>query len=192
METDGSHLVRLTQCADDGATCDSPTWSPDGRQIAFFYHRHDYTGPNDKTSGIYLMAADGTSPILLITNSGDGLDWSPTGKELAFHNGGIFVAQVDGSRIVRVISDEKDKPGSHYPSWSPDGERIAFERDNEIYIINADGTAPTRLTQALVQAQFPSWSPNGQKISFVADLEDCFGIATINSDGTHLTCLFRR
>ena len=56
------------------------------------------------------------------------------------------------------------------PLWSPDGERIAFasERDGnpELYVMNADGSAVTRLTYNDAADIFPAWSPNGNKIAF--------------------------
>jgi TolB protein len=49
------------------------------------------------------------------------------------------------------------------PSWSPDGQRIAFssERDGnlEIYVINIDGSGLTRLTDHPGDDSSPAWSP---------------------------------
>jgi TolB protein len=57
------------------------------------------------------------------------------------------------------------------PSWSPNGERIAFSsnRDDgnfDIYIMNADGSGQTRLTDDPADDLSPSWSPDGEKIAF--------------------------
>jgi Tol biopolymer transport system component len=49
-------------------------------------------------------------------------------------------------------------------SWSPDGERIAFVRNESIWVVNAEGTAPRRLIR---NAGLPAWSPDGSKILFV-------------------------
>ena len=57
-----------------------------------------------------------------------------------------------------------------YPSWSPDGTKIALEtnRDgnNEIYVMNADGSNLTNLTNNAATDRTPSWSPDGTKIAF--------------------------
>jgi Tol biopolymer transport system component len=64
--------------------------------------------------------------------------------------------------------------------------KIAFQsnRDGnaEIYVMNADGSAQTRLTNASTPNSGPSWSPDGTKIAFVANNS---GIAVMNGDGTN-------
>jgi TolB protein len=56
------------------------------------------------------------------------------------------------------------------PDWSPDGKQIAFasERDHnyEIYVMNADGSNPRRLTNSAMQELYPRWSPDGVHILF--------------------------
>ena len=75
---------------------------------------------------------------------------------------------------------EKTRPNSHnnndddwLPSWSPDGQRIAFESDrdgdSEIYVMDADGKNQTQLTNNNDDDGQPSWSPDGQRIAFVSD-----------------------
>jgi Tol biopolymer transport system component len=57
------------------------------------------------------------------------------------------------------------------PAWSPDGTRIAFAGNVgytslQIYIMNADGTAQTRVTTSGLADDQPTWSPDGTKIAF--------------------------
>ena len=76
------------------------------------------------------------------------------------------------------------------PSWSPDGERIAFSSDRdgnfEIYVMDADGQNPRRLTKNPRHDFSPSWSPDGDRIAFVSNREGNFEIHVIDTDGGNL------
>ena len=74
------------------------------------------------------------------------------------------------------------------PSWSPSGHHIAFSRhvgpEADIYIMNADGSAPFALTDLPGVEESPSWSPNGQWIAFSAAIGRSHQILRIRLDGT--------
>ena len=79
------------------------------------------------------------------------LTWEPRGRQIAFSTQtGIYLVGSDGTQLRQIVSDA-DGGGSE-PTWSPDGGRIAFTSDRvgglEIYSMNPDGTAQTRLTHA--------------------------------------------
>lgn len=73
---------------------------------------------------------------------------------------------------------------SYDPSWSPDGTRIAFIRDEEIWLMNPDGTNQKKISD---NGLYPAWSPDGTQIAF----EFCqpptknSGIFVVNADGTN-------
>jgi Tol biopolymer transport system component len=72
-----------------------------------------------------------------------------------------------GSAPVRLTSDSQ---AENYPSWSPDGKRIAYDRSyngGAIYVINADGTGEERLSPTPGFDVNPSWSPDGTKLVYV-------------------------
>src|SRR6185503_9170858 len=82
-----------------------------------------------------------------------------------------------------------------YPVWSPDGTKIAFGRktftvNSQIYVMNADGSNPTRITNNSAADSQPSWSPDGTKIAFVSTRDESKGeIYVMNADGSNQTRL---
>ena len=107
-------------------------------------------------------------------------------------NAEIYVMNADGTGVSRLTNH----PGHDLdPAWSPDGERIAFRsnRDDEgetgepayeIYVMNADGTGVSRLTNADRTVRSPAWSPDGLNIVFSADYGYLHKIYIMSADGT--------
>ena len=77
-----------------------------------------------------------------------------------------------------------------WPAWSPDGRRIVFtstrDGDPEVYVMNADGSEPRRLTTTPGRDAHPSWSPDGATIAFQSPrLDGHTRIFLMNADGSH-------
>lgn len=144
-----------------------PAWSPDGTKIVF-------------VSGFSLIEtanANGSSRIVLTNASPQHISWS-VNNVIAFDNGGaIMLINPDGTNLRQFQGITQ--PAPQYPDWSPNGQKLAFVSNNNIYTINANGT-----NQQLVatNANQPTWSPDGQKIAFQ---KVGAGIRMINADGTN-------
>ncbi len=174
MNSDGCGLMNLTNSS---VRESSPSWSPDGTKIAF--HGEELSGTGWST--IYTMNADGSGRESLAT--GFWPHWSPDGNNIAFfryvgppREYELFLVCVDKSsgfyRNERNISNDWAFD-CRYPRWSPGGSRIVFySRDsngqNDIYVMNPDGSNKIGLTNDPADDWDPCWSPDGAKIIFLS------------------------
>ena len=96
----------------------------------------------------------------------------------------IYVMDADGGSQERLT---KNLTEDQYPSWSPNGERIAFmsarEWDSEIYVMDADGGNPQRLTENRQEDGYPSWSPDSKRIAFWSQRDGNSEIYVMDVDG---------
>ena len=70
-----------------------------------------------------------------------------------------------GAQPLQITASEK--PVSD-PRWSPDGRRIAFVRDDEIWIVEADGSRLTRVVAKPAGGRAPRWSPEGRRLAYLS------------------------
>jgi Tol biopolymer transport system component len=131
---------------------------------------------------IYTANPDGSDAVNLTNDGAVDQDpaWSPDGTRIAFASNragdsDVYVMNADGSGVVKLTDSELDDTD---PAWSPDGSRIAFvstrsqnageigESSDEIWVMNADGTDPVRLTVNRGLDDDPAWSPDGERIAW--------------------------
>jgi len=89
--------------------------------------------------------------------------------------------------LISACSNESPTQFTAFdPSWSPDGSKITFSSDidgnDEIYVMNADGSNQTRITNNDAEDWYPSWSPDGSKIAFTSERDGDFEIYVMNAD----------
>jgi TolB protein len=153
VNADGTGLRRLTT---DPAADFDPSWSPDGRRIAY---RHQ-TG-DDSTTEIYLMNSDGSDqqPVTNNSDSDWGPSWSPGGSLILFNSGldspftRCYVINPDGSGL-RLLS----KHACEYPAWSPDGTHIVFSPGLNVVSLDGSVTTQIRISGIPGEAEFPDWT----------------------------------
>ena len=54
------------------------------------------------------------------------------------------------------------------PQWAPDGAHLAFVRDDAIWLIGADGSRPTVVTDHPAGSRAPRWAPGGRQLAFIS------------------------
>jgi Tol biopolymer transport system component len=190
MDADGSDQTRLT---DNAFTNVQPVLSPDGTRIVFTAKRNDR---ND----LYVMNADGTGVTQITTDPGNEHKpaWSPDGTRIAFAYvrnpqpgeawaADIYTMKADGTDRQRLTFDDQIIDTS--PVWSPDGTQIAFrsmrDANAEVYVMDADGSNPTRLTDHPAWDGQPTWSPDGTQIAFSTTRDGNWEIYVMNADGSN-------
>ena len=131
--------------------------------------------------------------VVLISVNPIGLNLA-VGQELLANTKIAFLSRRDGNWEIYVMNSDGTDPTNltnhpvddHYPSWSPDGTKIAFASvvsNWEIYMMNPDGTNRVNLTNHPADDCCFCWSPDGSKIAFESD-RDGWDIYTMNIDGT--------
>ncbi len=158
---DGTTSFRLTW---DSAQDESPSWSPDGKQIAWTSNR---TGNYD----IWVMDTTGKTQgankknLTKHPKDDKSPSWQPPfGLKLVFESdrdgdSEIYVMGRDGGNVKQLTANVFVWDG--HPTWSPDGKQIAFstnrDRNNEIYVMDARGNNPTNLTNDKGFDAQPDW-----------------------------------
>ena len=204
VNVDGTDRRRLT---DNVHFENYPVWSPDGTRIAFIAHndyrymeediyfgwpRSDHYDPHN--SEIFTRAADGRDERVVPDTKWVGLYppvWSPDGQRLAFtaHEGQrarfghsselerfLYTVRLDGLELSRLGK------ATTLPTWSPDGERVAFGLDVGVYTARFDGTDLREVLDDF-RANEVSWSPDGTQLLLASDR----GVHVVRPDGSGLT-----
>lgn len=170
----------------------SPSWSPDGRQIA-------YVSFENKTAAIFTqtLATGERQKISELPGINGAPAWSPDGSQLAMTlskdgNPDIYVMSLAG-RSLRRVTD-------HYaidtePSWSRDGRSILFTSDRggkpQLYLVSVGGGQPQRVTYEGDYNARGVYSPDGRSIAMVHGSGGSYRIAVMDLGTRQMRVLTR-
>jgi Tol biopolymer transport system component len=173
---DGSRRHGLGRAASGPQFKSAPLWSPDGRTLAFT----NAVNCNDVTCEHWQLWVVNVSSGTRRMIARDGIEptWSPDGKRIAYDRatlvpgtgpepsnlelvatGALVVVRADGSGARVLIR------GATQPAWSPRGNRIAYKRRGDLFVVRPDGKRPQRVAKD--DEGPPVWSPDGDRLAFV-------------------------
>ena len=178
---DSADLLRLTR---GPANNKNPAWSPDGRWIAFLR-----TGSELHSSLMLIPAGGGEDRLVArIPATNASIAWSRDGKWLAYTvtlpdyvrnrpgGSGVQAVSVATGRSIQVTQPGKLSQWDAFPSFSPDGKRLAFVRltsfaTGDLFVVKLDERLqsfgePRRLTFDHADARSPEWTADGKEIVF--------------------------
>lgn len=189
-------IIGLVSCSDDKPT--EPTATKPSYRIAFL-------SSHDGVPGIFSMNNDGTDQKCLYSAGSAQflfLSWSPDGSQIAFNCNRypdeedtyeIYVMRADGAFPTRLtyISFFMGEFEA-VPVWSPDGSKLAFrsgrDGNNDIHIMNVDGSDRTNVTHDTTDNYDPVWRPDGLGVTFVSAVHNPgstrYDLWFTNTDGT--------
>jgi Tol biopolymer transport system component len=168
---------RPTRVTNDGSPKDYPSWSPDGRWVAYVSYGRQEESEDEGYVAIYVVPAEG-GESRQVTARADGVRargvaFTPDSERIAFFSDdAIKTIPVEGGHSETVVTGIESSGGSKL-AYSPDGSKIAHNAGGKIWITPlATGTPEqlrTRLPEDARLGGF-SWSPDGEKIVFTASM----------------------
>lgn len=134
------------------------SWSVDGKKLLF-------TKEDAGIGNLFTIAPDGTGLkqitkcVKVYCNDGQ---FSPDGTQIAFIYGGRVATMAAAGGNMQMVTGPKD-PQPHYPSWSPDGKQLAYERyagayHHDIWVVDLATLATKPVVTSRVDDTTPSWS----------------------------------
>ncbi|MES9972380.1 MAG: hypothetical protein ABW092_20295 [Candidatus Thiodiazotropha sp.] len=170
MNSDGTSRTRLTNSEENDSY---PVWSPDSTRIAFIrrqtaspWRASIATVARDETGGAVMMLVTGLQDI-------GSLSWSPDGSKLLFHGrevgrdrSAIYTVNSDASNLTQISNISNGiyrEVDDMFPSWSPNGSKIAFTRSARFTLDDGIGYS--------VQGMLFQMDANGMNKRRLGDLE---------------------
>jgi Tol biopolymer transport system component len=175
-----------------GAHMNSPSWSPDGKTLAYTQFAIGKTRLMVSSQPGSAAAAEDVFPFPARWVSGNQLLYTGDGKILLTTLGGETKAVPFQAKFAlnrssykhRVLNFDSTAPrpvkGIINPQLSPDGKRVVFEALNQLWLLDTAGGKPQVITTGNYYKQSPAWSPDGRTIAYSCDKAGTADIYTLD------------
>ena len=157
----------------------------------FFTSRIAYVSGSGQTRDLYIMDYDGEN-VRKLTNH-RALLLSPhcsrDGGRIVFNSDKVWDQDLYVIDLIPNVTEKRLTRGfrlDQSAEWSPDGSKLAFSANGDIYISSASGAGAKNITGTRSIEVSPTWSPDGSKIAFVSDRTGSPQVYVMNSDGTNV------
>ncbi len=191
LRVDGQREIRLTRHPGRDF---APAFSPDGKRIAFCSRRVE----GEQSGSIFVMGSMGESERKL-TDGGCWPSWSPDGDRIVFSDGRLRDPRtlVVSGVSLKILDLETGATESLrfedinplQPTWSPDGEHIAFwgvqggGGNREIFLYDLISETLEQVTRSTALDWSPTWGPEGDTLFFSSDRSGLFDLWQVSLDG---------
>lgn len=159
--TVNSNGTGLQQLTNDAAFEGGPDWSPNGQFLVyeknFMIVRYDFASSTE--TAIVTTGSISASPMVSPNNAEVVLAWSPSGVDWE-----IAKVPANGGMPVNLTNDPVNSDRN--PVWSPNGQQIAWVKNGNIWVMDANGGNQVQLTTS-GSANSPAFSPNGQYLAYM-------------------------
>lgn len=192
MDWDGANHEKITN---HKSIALSPAWSTDSKRIGYTaFVQRAKTKVRNADMFIYEILSGKRWLVSYRQGINSGANFLPDNKNilLTLSQGGnpdIYRMTYEGELSTKITNGPRGAMNVE-PAISPDGSKIAFSSDRSgapmIYIMDANGANPKRITFAGKYNASPSWSPDGKKIAFAGWSSGNFDIFVMNTDGTNM------